>query len=317
MTYHLRLLHVSDIAAAPATPRGGRRSGSRWQDPLDHLDPLRGKAGIDLVCYAGGAAGPERGAEPAAGPAFLQPLLDRLGLGRERLFVVPHARSPVSPPESGNEERSYFGFRREVRLDRLPFGVQVIAFDSPSPRDGAPAAASLRSAAMAIDRLTAGPRGEALPGFRLGLVRQSLTGIDRRTAAALRLAGRVDLLLSGCGAAIDVASGAAWRTSGGDDLREVSVSPRGEPTAGPGGPRIACQLITVTCDAAGRPERLILRLRGAAPVEARGGRTAAAEVAFREALPRPANDEPQRARGLSRSPAPARPPAAPRSPADR
>ncbi len=218
MTYHLRLLHVSDIAAAPAASRGDRRSGSRWQDPLDQLDPLRGKGGVDLVCYAGGAAGPEGGAVPPEEPAFLQPLLDRLGLGGDRLLAVPRSRPPVTPPASGNQDRSCLGFRREVRLDRLPFGVQVIAFDS------------------------------------------------------------------------DVASGTAWRAGGGDDLREVSVSPRGEPTAGPGGHRIACQLITVTCDAAGRPERLILRLRGSTPVDARGGRTAAPEVAFREALPRPAND---------------------------
>lgn len=307
MTFHLRLLHVShvsDATGAPAASHGDRRTGSRWQDPLDLLDPFRGKAGVDLVCYAGDAAGPRRGAEPPGAPAFLQPLLDRLGLDQERLFVVPHARPPVWRPESGNGDRSHLGFRREVRMDRLPFGVQVIAFDSPGPTGGAPDGTCLRAAAMEIERLASGPRGEALPGFRLGLVRQRLTGIDHHTAAALRLAGRVDLLLSGCGAAIDVATGAAWRAGEGI-------------AAGRGGPRLACQLITVTCDAAGRPERLILRLHGSTPEDAGGRRTAAPEASFRDALPCPANDEPLLARGLSRSPASARPPADPRPPADR
>ena len=210
--------------------------------------------------------------------AFLTPLLDRLGLGPERLFAVP-GRLPMAPPASGTRVRSPLGFRQELRLDRLPFAVQVIAFDSLGRAGGAPRAVGRRPAATEIERLSSGPWGEALPGFRLGLVRQRLTGIDQGTAAALRLAGRVDLLLSGAGTAIDVAGGAAWRADTGF-------------TAGREGPFISCQMITVTCDAAGRPRRLILRLHRASP---RDVRTAAPAARRRERLPRPANEEPSAA----------------------
>ena len=272
MSFHLRLLHVSQVAGAAGAPgalQDCRRSGRGWQDALDLVDPLGGDAGVDLVFYAGEEAGPARGAEsPAAAVAFLAPLLDRLGLGPERLFAVPDRRA-MAPPERGTRVRSPLGFRQELRLDRLPFAVQVIAFDSLGTAGGTPRAVGRRPAATEIERLCSGPRGEALPGFRLGLVRQSLTGIDQGTAAALRLAGRVDLLLSGAGTAFDIAGGTAWRAGGGF-------------TAGRNGPFIACQVITVTCDAAGRPDRLILRLHRASP---RDARTAAPAIPRRGMIP--------------------------------
>jgi hypothetical protein len=282
MSFHLRLLHVAhvaDSAGAQGELRDCRRSGRGWQDALGLLESLRRDAGVDLVFYAGEAAGTTRGAEsPAAVAAFLAPLLDRLGLGPERLFAVPD-RQPMAPPVSGTRIRSPLGFRQELRLDRLPFAVQVIAFDSLGRAGGAPRGLGRRPAATEIERLSSGPRGEALPGFRLGLVRQSLTGIDQGTAAALRLAGRVDLLLSGAGTAIDVAGGAAWRADTGF-------------TAGREGPFIACQMITVTCDAAGRPDRLILRRHRASPRDVRTTRSVPLAVPRRERFPCPANEEP-------------------------
>ena len=86
----LRLLHLSDLharAGREAEPWRRRRVlGPAWED---NLDALTEDGPIDLVCFTGDAADWGRREEFAEADAFLATLLDRLGLPRDRLFVVP------------------------------------------------------------------------------------------------------------------------------------------------------------------------------------------------------------------------------------
>ena len=86
----LRLLHLSDLHA-----RAGRESepwrrrrvlGPAWET---NLDAILEDGPIDLVCFTGDAADWGKREEFAEADEFLAALLDRLGLPRDGLFVVP------------------------------------------------------------------------------------------------------------------------------------------------------------------------------------------------------------------------------------
>jgi len=263
MTFHLRLLHLfevngHDAERPPASslaeaPSGG---GDAW---LRHLDPLHDDSGIDLVCVTGRAAGPGSAAPLPWTTRFLAAMLDRLGLGRDRLFRVPTASSLALLP--ADSRLANLGCRRELRLPRLPFGVQVISFDPAWLGGGTAGTGRPWLTAAAVDHLACGPLGEPLPGFRVGLLQQPLTELETVPDTARRLADRVDLMLSGGARAIESAGGAAWLTGG---------TPPGQPTIG-------WQIITVTCDPSGRPCRIIARLRASTPTagwRSPGGRSA-------------------------------------------
>jgi hypothetical protein len=272
MTFHLRLLHISEVNAGgrerPAAWDWQRAGGDAW---LRQLDPLCDDSNVDLVCVTGRAAG--RGLDgQSRATGFLAMTLDRLGLGWERLFLVPSANPTAPRPADGRPAEP--GCRRELRLAHLPFGIQVISLDAAWLGGGAGARRQWLTTA-AVERLASGPLGEPLPGFRLGLLQQRLTELDVVPATARRLAERVDLLLSGDAQAVEVAGAEAWLTAGGAPRQRRRSRQDGQLQAGrlPAGQRrsprgdgrspIAFQLITVTCDAAGRPCRVILRLRSA------------------------------------------------------
>ncbi len=86
----LRLLHLSDLHARggrePERWRRRRVLGPAWDD---NLDAVLEDGPIDLVCFTGDAADWGRREEFAEAGEFLAGLLERLGLERERLFVVP------------------------------------------------------------------------------------------------------------------------------------------------------------------------------------------------------------------------------------
>ncbi|WP_437326969.1 metallophosphoesterase [Sorangium sp. So ce381] len=86
----MRILHISDLhERGPRERDHWRRQrvlGAAWERNLDEV--LRGGA-IDLVCFTGDIADWGIAREYEAATAFFERLLSRLGLGAERLFVVP------------------------------------------------------------------------------------------------------------------------------------------------------------------------------------------------------------------------------------
>ncbi|MCY1018173.1 metallophosphoesterase [Pyxidicoccus sp. MSG2] len=88
--HRLRILHISDLHenGTRETAAWRRREvlGTEWER---NLDALRAEGPIDLVCFTGDLAqsGVAGEYEPLTG--FLDALLGRLGLTRERLFLVP------------------------------------------------------------------------------------------------------------------------------------------------------------------------------------------------------------------------------------
>jgi predicted phosphodiesterase len=90
--HRLRILHVSDLHA-----RGDARPATeawRWDDVLgaawrDNLARIRAAGGVDLVCFTGDVAFSGQEHEYVEATRFVRELLDALGLGADRLFVVP------------------------------------------------------------------------------------------------------------------------------------------------------------------------------------------------------------------------------------
>ena len=86
----IRVLHISDLherAGRENEPWRRRRVlGEAW---LRHLDELAGEAPLDIVLFTGDAADWGQPAEFAHASEFLGATLERLGLGPDRLFVIP------------------------------------------------------------------------------------------------------------------------------------------------------------------------------------------------------------------------------------
>jgi tetratricopeptide (TPR) repeat protein len=90
--HRLRILHVSDLHACgdarPATEawRWDEVLGAAWRD---NLARIRAAGGVDLVCFTGDVAFSGNEHEYVEATRFVRELLDALGLGADRLFVVP------------------------------------------------------------------------------------------------------------------------------------------------------------------------------------------------------------------------------------
>jgi TIR domain-containing protein/calcineurin-like phosphoesterase family protein len=86
----LSLLHVSDLhdrgPRERETWRRRRVLGEAWER---NLDEIREEGPLDLVCFTGDAAFSGKADEYARVTEFFQAMLERLGLGWERFFVVP------------------------------------------------------------------------------------------------------------------------------------------------------------------------------------------------------------------------------------
>jgi len=107
--YTLRILHLSDLhARAPDASDAWRRRrvlGNPW---IENLEQLRESGAIDLVCFTGDLAFSGHPAEYDEATAFIRGTLDAVGLGADRLFVVPgnhDVRQGVRRP-AWNELRS-------------------------------------------------------------------------------------------------------------------------------------------------------------------------------------------------------------------
>jgi len=86
----LRILHISDLhAREPNDEAAWRRRGVLGDAWERNLDEVLAEGAVDLVCFTGDAAQSGRPEEYAEATTFFETLLARIGLGRERLFVVP------------------------------------------------------------------------------------------------------------------------------------------------------------------------------------------------------------------------------------
>lgn len=86
----LRILHISDLHEETGPRREPARRvrvlGSAWQD---HLDEIRGRGPLDLVCFTGDLAFSGQAGEYAQAGVFLEESLARLSVSPDRLFLVP------------------------------------------------------------------------------------------------------------------------------------------------------------------------------------------------------------------------------------
>jgi hypothetical protein len=86
----VRILHISDLHERAGREkeqwRRRRVLGEAW---LRHLDELADEAPIDVLLFTGDAADWGQPAEFACATEFLGATLERLGLGPDRLFVIP------------------------------------------------------------------------------------------------------------------------------------------------------------------------------------------------------------------------------------
>jgi 3',5'-cyclic AMP phosphodiesterase CpdA len=88
--HRVRILHLSDLhergPREGETWRRRRVLGEAWER---NLDVLAEDGAVDLVCFTGDAADWGLAEQYEAATEFFDAALERLGLGRERLFVVP------------------------------------------------------------------------------------------------------------------------------------------------------------------------------------------------------------------------------------
>jgi predicted phosphohydrolase len=86
----LRILHLTDLhmqaRPGPAAVRETEALGEPWRR---HLKTIQDHAAIDVVCVSGDLTWSGSAAEFDAAGIFLDSTLRQLGLGRDRLFVVP------------------------------------------------------------------------------------------------------------------------------------------------------------------------------------------------------------------------------------
>ncbi|HZF55106.1 MAG TPA: metallophosphoesterase [Polyangiaceae bacterium] len=315
----LRILHISDFHARAERERDAWRRrrvlGEAWDRNLDDL--LDDGRDVDLVAFTGDIADWGRAEEYAEVTSFLDALLERLKLGRERLFLVPGNHDIHRPtredvwktlrrdlPRTPAKERSAWmaggyaplgiendhrdailerqgayrswlehglglgallpnrsphgrlGYRATLRLPGRPFDVHVIGLDSAWLCGGDDDPKKLLLTEDQVGRL-ATDGGRSLSGFRLALIHHPLSDLaDERSVRDL-LAEHTDLLLRGHLHEPDVLT----HSDTDQTLRMLAAGCLYEGDLGNAWPN-ACHLIDVTLDAAGRPERYDLRLRG-------------------------------------------------------
>jgi hypothetical protein len=87
--YRLRILHLSDLhergTREDKSWRRERVLGDAWED---NLSILLQDGPVDLVCFTGDVADWGKAQEYEAATGFLEALLARLSLGKDRLFVI-------------------------------------------------------------------------------------------------------------------------------------------------------------------------------------------------------------------------------------
>ena len=154
----LRVLHVTDLHARGALDWRRRRVlGRAWDD---NLDALCADGPFDIVCMTGDLAFSGRPDEYAEVTDFLEAMLQRLGVPRDRLFVVPGNHDV----DRGVEKEAWRELRGFMNHDEARAFSQWLAGGKP-PRGvaGALRDAVLRRQAAYRDWLTALGREALLP----------------------------------------------------------------------------------------------------------------------------------------------------------
>ncbi|WP_373372217.1 metallophosphoesterase family protein [Sorangium atrum] len=161
----VRILHISDLhERGPRGREHWRRQrvlGAAWERNLDEV--LRGGA-INLVCFTGDVADWGIAKEYEAATAFFERLLSRLGLGAERLFMVPGNHDVARAVE----EDAWKALRDALARSAGAVAADVGPRQGPSARRrGQPSRAALETAGRlpSMGTRSAGPAGARSGGI--------------------------------------------------------------------------------------------------------------------------------------------------------
>ncbi|MCC8999499.1 MAG: tetratricopeptide repeat protein [Candidatus Contendobacter sp.] len=151
----------------------------------------------------------------------------------------------------------YLGSRQTVRLPGFPFAVHIIGLDSAWLAGDNHDAGQLRLTEDQAMQLTGDARGDALDGFRLALIHHPLSDLADGAHCQRLLADRVDMLLRGH---LHEPEPSEWADPD-HRLRQVAAGCLYEGHQADQYPN-ACEVIEITLDAHGRPQRYELWFRG-------------------------------------------------------
>ncbi len=151
----------------------------------------------------------------------------------------------------------HLGYRQAVRLPGFPFDVHVIGLDSAWLAGDDHDAGKLRLTEDQAMRLAGDARGEALDGFRLALIHHPLGDLADGAHCRRLLAERVDVLLRGH---LHEPEPEEWADPD-RRLRQVAAGCLYEGHRADQYPN-ACEVVDITLDARGRPQRYDLWFRG-------------------------------------------------------
>nr|HNI24655.1 metallophosphoesterase [Plasticicumulans sp.] len=313
MTEHcLRILHLTDLhERGPRETEAWRRRrvlGDAWLRNLDEIGT------VDLVCFTGDLADRGQAQEYERAAEFLDGTLQRLGLARERLYLVPgnhdidrgigkpawqklrehlHHASPQAvsrwlaggpaPFGFADDEReavlarrdAWHGFLRDFGLPHLlpgsgphlrlgwrqtlslPYPVHLLGLDTAWLAGDDHDAGALRLTEDQVMRLATDADGKPLAGLRIALLHHPLDDLADGAYCRRLLGEHVDVVLRGH---LHETEPTLWA----DPERRLAQLASGCLYEGHGGDAYpnACAVLELHVDAAGRPQRAHLRLRG-------------------------------------------------------
>lgn len=322
--HRLRILHISDLhARSSAGPNPEKEPARRYRVLAEawdrNLAQLLQDGPIDLVCFTGDAADWGLHEEYEEAGRFLETLLTRLGVGRDRLFVIPgnhdiqrkvredvwkafRERAPRAdrlelsrwmaglsrqPPlgfedawrdqilerqsayrswvrdglgrpelDPGGPHHGRLGYRATLQLPGLTFPVHVIGLDTSWLCGNDADTNHLRLTDSQVLNLASGADGKPLPGLRLALLHHPFHELADGAHCRKLVSDFTDLSLRGHLHRTEVQAG---------------VFPDPEPRILASGCLFegdqadlwgnACQVLTLSLDDQGRPDRLDLRFR--------------------------------------------------------
>jgi predicted MPP superfamily phosphohydrolase len=173
--------------------------------------------------------------------------------GAYRRWVGSKLNRPEMLPDT-HAAHPRLGYRETIRVRDLPFDIHVIGLDSAWLAHDNSDARKLLLTRDQVLRLSAGPDGELLDGFRLALIHHPLTELGDGEASRRLLAEQIDLLLRGH---LHDTELSFWSDTD-RALRELAVGSLYGGDQWPNG----CHVIDVQLDGAGRPRRYDLWFRG-------------------------------------------------------
>jgi hypothetical protein len=166
----------------------------------------------------------------------------RSALQRPQLLPGPDAAHPT------------LGYRETIRIRDLPFDIHIIGLDSAWLEHDDNDARKLRLTRDQVLRLSAGPDGERLGGFRLALIHHPLTELADGEDSRRLLADKIHLLLRGH---LHDTELSFWSDAD-RGLRELAAGSVYGGDLWPNG----CQIVDISLDGTGQPVGYDLWFRG-------------------------------------------------------